>query len=98
MAAALRGLGVVVRKSAAFSFVSVQPPVLRRAAVTLLGAGVRPEPSKQSAVGPYPTKSATDPASGQPPPADADVPGTSATLARADAHLRFPGAAGAGRG
>src|SRR2546429_283514 len=48
----LRGKGAETRKSAAFSFVSVQPPALRRSAVVLLGAGARPAPSKQSAVVP----------------------------------------------
>src|SRR6266540_1139716 len=48
----LRGRGTETRKSAMFSFVSVQPPALRRSAVVLLGAGARPEPSKQLAVVP----------------------------------------------
>src|SRR6266545_4057671 len=48
----LRGSGTKTRKSAALSFVSVQPPALRRSAVVLLGAGARPEPSKQLAVVP----------------------------------------------
>ena len=48
----LRGKGAETRKSAALSFVSVQPPALRKSAVVLLGAGARPEPSKQLAVVP----------------------------------------------
>src|SRR6266480_907209 len=47
-----RGKGAVTRKSAPLLFVSIQPPALRRSALVLLGAGARPEPSKQSAVVP----------------------------------------------
>src|SRR5437879_6369407 len=50
--AVLRGKGADTRKSAALSFVSVQPPALRKSAVVLVGAGARPAPSKQSAVVP----------------------------------------------
>src|SRR6267143_1845469 len=46
----LRGNGAETKKSALLLFVSVQPPALRKSAVVLLGAGARPEPSKQSAV------------------------------------------------
>src|SRR5947207_8159713 len=48
----LRGKGAETRKSAALSFVLVQPPALRIAAVLLLGAAARPGPAKQSAVVP----------------------------------------------
>src|SRR2546426_6250592 len=48
----LRGKGAETRKSAALSFVSVQPPALRKSAVVLLGAAAWLEPSKQSAVVP----------------------------------------------
>src|SRR6266542_323952 len=64
----LRGSGTKIRKSAALSFVSVQPPALRRSAVVLLGAGARPEPSKQLAVVPEPTKAAILVAKGHPLP------------------------------
>src|SRR6185369_10235516 len=57
----LRGDAVAVKKSAALSFVSVQPPAFLKAAFTLLGAAVGLVPSKQkSAVPvepPYPTSS-----------------------------------------
>src|SRR5882762_5557212 len=48
----LRGNGPDTKKSAALSFVSVQPPALRKSAVVLFGARARPKPSKQSAVVP----------------------------------------------
>src|SRR6476659_8696522 len=55
----LRGNGAETRKSAALSFVSAQPPALRRSAVVLPGAGPRPEPSKQLAVVTWPTRATT---------------------------------------
>src|SRR5687768_1624114 len=48
----LRGAGAATMKSAALSFVSMQPPALRKAEVVALGAGARPLPSKQLAVVP----------------------------------------------
>src|SRR6266536_951990 len=47
-----RGKGVGTTKSLKLSFVSVQPPPLRKSAVVLLGAGAWLEPSKQSVVAP----------------------------------------------
>ena len=48
----LRGWGAPVAKSAALSSVSCTPLFLRSTAKVLLGAGVRPLPSKQLAVVP----------------------------------------------
>src|SRR5258706_6400150 len=42
---ALCGAGATAEKSAAFAFVSVQPPAARTAAVVLLSAGAAPAPS-----------------------------------------------------
>src|SRR5690349_5406831 len=53
----LRAFGVSAVKSAELSSVSVQPLFPLSTAVVLLGAGVDPEPSKQLAVVPNPTKS-----------------------------------------
>jgi hypothetical protein len=47
--ALFRGLGVAVSKSALFTFVSVQPPSARTAAVVLLSAGAALAPSKSVA-------------------------------------------------
>src|SRR5438094_434170 len=55
--AVLRGFGAPAVKSSPFWFVSVQPLLFLSTAFVLLGAGVGPEPSKQFAVDPYPTKS-----------------------------------------
>ena len=48
----LRGNGAETKKSAALSFVSVQPPALRKSALVLLCAGACVEFSEQSAVVP----------------------------------------------
>src|SRR5689334_11619432 len=57
----LRGDAANVKKSAALSFMSVQPPAFLNAEFTLLGAAVGPVPSKQKSVvpvdPPYPTSS-----------------------------------------
>src|SRR5438034_744167 len=45
--AVLRGVGVAALKSPALLFESVQPPLARKTALVLLGAGVGPLPSKQ---------------------------------------------------
>jgi len=50
-----RGLGAAAVKSLELTFVSVQPLLALKSAVVLLGAGARPDPSKQFAVVPYPT-------------------------------------------
>src|ERR1044071_5308958 len=58
--AVLRAAGVPVAKSAALSFVSTQPPSLRKSARVALIVGAGPEPSKKLAPFtpvPYPTKS-----------------------------------------
>ena len=52
-----RGFGAPAVKSRAFWSVSVQPLLFLSTAFVLLGADVGPEPSKQFAVDPYPTKS-----------------------------------------
>src|SRR5437763_8306065 len=57
------GTGAPVVRSAALLSVSVQPPEppRRRSAVVLLGAGAGPDPSKQVAALPNPTKSTIAP-------------------------------------
>ena len=93
--AVLRGLGAPVAKSDALLSVSVQPPAARRAAVVF----VRPAatlPSKQLAV-PYPRKSTTLPANGQPLPLSAVVAFTSATLPVVALIAMAPVASGVGR-
>src|SRR5262245_1725470 len=52
-----RGVGAPALKSAVLSLVSVAPPPARSAAVVLLSVGAAPDPSKQVAAVPYPTKS-----------------------------------------
>ena len=47
-----RGFGAPAAKSPSLLSVSVQPPLRRRSAVVVLGAGARPDPSKQLAVVP----------------------------------------------
>src|SRR5689334_22539338 len=61
----LRGFGVPLLKSSELSSVSVHPSLALKTAVVLLGAGVGPEPSKQLAVPPKPTKSMMDGSDGQ---------------------------------
>jgi hypothetical protein len=92
-----RGFGVLVEKSAVLSFVSMQPFPARKSAVVLLSAGAWVDPSKQSAVAPYPMKSIVVLENGQPLPLNAVVLLTSATLAAVADRFALPAASGVGK-
>src|SRR5262245_36838421 len=94
--ALLRGWGAPVTKSAPLLLVSVQPAKPRSAAVVLPGAGAGPPPSKQSALGPYPTKSVTVATNGQPLPVSKVPSLTSATLPAVADIAMLPTASGRG--
>jgi hypothetical protein len=90
-----RGFGAPAAKSALLLSVSVQPPLRRTSAVVVLGAGAEPDPSKQLAVAPYPTKSTIDAPDGQ-DPVNAVVVLTSATFAAVALIAMVPVASGVG--
>ncbi len=83
-------------KSSPFWSVSVQPLLFLSTAFVLLGAGVGPEPSKQFAVDPYPTKSRMLAPPGH-DPVRAVVVLTSATLLAVADIAIVPVASGAGK-
>src|SRR5436309_14892351 len=93
----LRGFGVlaVTVKSLPLLFVSVQPLLMRMTAVLLPGAAVGAVPSKQFAVGPYPTRSAMDGSVGH----ETEIVATeaSATFPAPAPTVSVPVASGAGR-
>ena len=94
--AVFRGFGLAVTKSAALSFVSVQPPAFLKSEVVLLGAGAGAVPSKQFALLPNPTRSRMLLPEGQ-ETASGVMFETNATLAAVALKLIDPLASGVGR-
>src|SRR4030095_5112354 len=86
-----------VRKSAALSFVSMQPPDLRKSAVVLLCGGASVLFSEQSAVVPYPTKSTNEELNGQPDPFRVVELLASAILPAVTERFDVPAASGFGK-
>src|SRR5262249_383119 len=68
-----------------------------KTALTVVGAGVGPLPSKQDAVLPYPTKSITLEPNGHPLPVSRVLLFTSATLPAVEAIAIVPTTSGVGR-
>ena len=89
------GVGAPAAKSAELLLVSVRPRPARSAAVVLLSVGVG-DVSEQFAA-PYPTKSWTLGANGQPVPARSVAVFTSATLPAVALIAMLPVASGVGR-